>query len=224
MTDQGPNPAQNQPVDPSGQWRWDGTQWVPNVQPEQPAETAVLPPMQLPELPATPTPPTPWYSRRWFLPTLIGVVALLAGVGIGQAGNNPETKTVTQSVASISVSPSPVISVSPSPVVTTVTKMVTMTAAARPSAAAPPPPRPSALAPPPPRPSASAPPPTPRPPTSAAANCDPAYPDVCLHDGIGDYDCAGGSGNGPNYVSGPIRVLPPDPFGLDSNGDGIGCA
>ena len=54
-------------------------------------------------------------------------------------------------------------------------------------------------------------------------NCDPAYPGVCLHDGIGDYDCAGGSGNGPNYVAGPIRVLPPDPFGLDSDGDGWGC-
>jgi hypothetical protein len=56
-----------------------------------------------------------------------------------------------------------------------------------------------------------------------ARNCDPAYPDACLHDGIGDYDCAGGSGNGPNYVRGPIRVRPPDPFGLDRDGDGVGC-
>src|SRR6266508_3435952 len=49
--------------------------------------------------------------------------------------------------------------------------------------------------------------------TSAPArNCDPAYPDACLHDGIGDYDCAGGSGNGPNYVEGPITVRAPDPF------------
>jgi len=62
-------------------------------------------------------------------------------------------------------------------------------------------------------------------PTTAAParNCDPAYPDACLHDGIGDYDCAGGSGNGPNYVEGPIQVLPPDPFDLDRNGDGVGC-
>jgi hypothetical protein len=67
---------------------------------------------------------------------------------------------------------------------------------------------------------AKAPPP---PPTTAPRNCDPAYPDVCLHDGIGDYDCAAGTGNGPNYVEGPIRVLPPDPFDLDGNGDGIGC-
>jgi beta-lactam-binding protein with PASTA domain len=78
---------------------------------------------------------------------------------------------------------------------------------------------------------ASAPPPPPPPPpappspptTRQAGNCDPAYPGVCLHDDIGDYDCAGGSGNGPNYVDGPIRVLPPDPFDLDRDGDGTGC-
>jgi hypothetical protein len=66
--------------------------------------------------------------------------------------------------------------------------------------------------------------PAPPPATTAPRNCDPAYPDVCLHDGIGDYDCAGGSGDGPNYVRGPVRVLPPDPFDLDGNdNDGIGC-
>lgn len=57
----------------------------------------------------------------------------------------------------------------------------------------------------------------------AGGNCDPSYPDVCLQMGIGDYDCAGGSGNGPNYVEGPIRVVGSDPFGLDGNGDGWGC-
>jgi hypothetical protein len=73
---------------------------------------------------------------------------------------------------------------------------------------------------PPPPPTTAPPPPT----TSAPRNCDPAYPGVCLHQGIGDYDCAGGSGNGPNYVEGPVRVLPPDPFDLDGyDNDGIGC-
>jgi len=67
------------------------------------------------------------------------------------------------------------------------------------------------------------PPPTAPPPTAPPSNCDPAYPDACLHDGIGDYDCAGGSGNGPNYVEGPITVLAPDPFDLDRDGDGVGC-
>ena len=59
--------------------------------------------------------------------------------------------------------------------------------------------------------------------SSPRANCDSAYPDACLHDGIGDYDCAGGSGNGPNYIGGPIEVQAPDPFGLDADHDGVGC-
>src|SRR6266542_792427 len=53
--------------------------------------------------------------------------------------------------------------------------------------------------------------------------CDPAYPDDCLQDGIGDWDCADGSGNGPNYVEGPLTVRPPDPFDLDRNHNGVGC-
>jgi hypothetical protein len=63
----------------------------------------------------------------------------------------------------------------------------------------------------------------PPPPTSAPRNCDPSYPDVCLNPNAEDYDCAGGSGNGPLYVEGPISVSPPDPFGLDADGDGVGC-
>jgi hypothetical protein len=44
-------------------------------------------------------------------------------------------------------------------------------------------------------------------------------------DGIGDYVCEGGSGNGPNYAPRGVRVLEPgvDPFGLDRDGDGEGC-
>lgn len=56
-----------------------------------------------------------------------------------------------------------------------------------------------------------------------AEACDPNYVGACLHEGIGDYDCAGGSGDGPNYVSGPIEVVGVDEFGLDSDGDGIAC-
>ena len=46
---------------------------------------------------------------------------------------------------------------------------------------------------------------------------------AALSSGTGDYDCAGGSGNGPNYVNGPIQVGPSDPYGLDADGDDIGC-
>jgi hypothetical protein len=58
---------------------------------------------------------------------------------------------------------------------------------------------------------------------SATPECDPSYPEVCLKTEIGDYDCAGGTGDGPNYINGPIRVLSPDPFELDRDGDGWGC-
>ena len=49
------------------------------------------------------------------------------------------------------------------------------------------------------------------------------YVGVCLKQGIGDYDCAGGSGNGPNYIAGPFRVVGYDEFDLDRDGDGMGC-
>ncbi len=38
-----------------------------------------------------------------------------------------------------------------------------------------------------------------------------------------DVDCAGGSGNGPEYVAGPVDVLGSDIYGLDADDDGVGC-
>jgi hypothetical protein len=46
--------------------------------------------------------------------------------------------------------------------------------------------------------------------------------DPCITPGD-DVDCEGGSGNGPRYVDGPVYVSGSDPYGLDSNGDGVGC-
>jgi hypothetical protein len=51
--------------------------------------------------------------------------------------------------------------------------------------------------------------------------CTPGY-SPCIPPGP-DVDCAGGSGNGPRYVRGPIRVTGSDPYGLDRDGDGVGC-
>lgn len=51
--------------------------------------------------------------------------------------------------------------------------------------------------------------------------CTPGYK-PCLKP-ASDYDCAGGSGDGPKYVQGPIKVTGSDPYGLDSDNDGIGC-
>lgn len=63
----------------------------------------------------------------------------------------------------------------------------------------------------------------PTPTTRPASNCHPSYQGECLRVSIGDYDCAGGSGNGPNYVQGTVRVVGPDEFDLDRDGDGWGC-
>lgn len=59
-------------------------------------------------------------------------------------------------------------------------------------------------------------PPAPSPPT----DCQGYSP--CLPPGS-DVDCAGGSGDGPRYVDGPVSVTGSDPYGLDSDGDGVAC-
>lgn len=56
----------------------------------------------------------------------------------------------------------------------------------------------------------------------AEDGCDPNYADVCVPI-ASDVDCAGGSGNGPEYVQGPLRVVGTDIYGLDRDGDGIAC-
>jgi endonuclease YncB( thermonuclease family) len=58
--------------------------------------------------------------------------------------------------------------------------------------------------------------------TPAGSGCDPSYQGACLNPCASDYDCAGGSGNGP-YYTGPVRVVGPDHFRLDADGDGSAC-
>lgn len=53
------------------------------------------------------------------------------------------------------------------------------------------------------------------------SGCDPNY-SGCVPI-ASDVDCAGGSGNGPAYASGPIRVIGQDIYDLDNDGDGIAC-
>lgn len=51
--------------------------------------------------------------------------------------------------------------------------------------------------------------------------CTPGY-DPCIPPGP-DVDCAGGRGDGPRYIDGPVYVTGSDPYGLDRDGDGVGC-
>lgn len=164
--------------------------------------------------PPTTDPPTtdpPTTAPAATVPSLVGQSAAQARAALAQQGLRVailyRSTTSYPAGTVISQSASPGTGVRPE---TTIVLTV---------AVAPPPP-------PPPPPSRSNPPPAPpstHPAPPPSNNCDPSYPTVCLRDGIGDYDCQGGSGNGPNYVPGPFKVLPPDPFGLDKDHDGIGC-
>lgn len=55
-----------------------------------------------------------------------------------------------------------------------------------------------------------------------AQECHPSYEEQCVPM-ASDVDCAGGSGNGPAYVRGRVRVVGPDVYGLDRDGDGWAC-
>lgn len=57
--------------------------------------------------------------------------------------------------------------------------------------------------------------------TQSSAQCDPNY-SGCVPI-ASDVDCAGGKGNGPAYVKGPVKVIGNDIYGLDKDGNGIGC-
>jgi len=59
-------------------------------------------------------------------------------------------------------------------------------------------------------------------PQEQPSSCDSNYSGACVPV-ASDVDCAGGSGNGPAYVSGPVTVVGNDIYGLDRDGNGIGC-
>ncbi|HET8862594.1 MAG TPA: hypothetical protein VFM94_05025 [Solirubrobacterales bacterium] len=55
-----------------------------------------------------------------------------------------------------------------------------------------------------------------------SSECDPNYSGACLDPYASDYDCEGGSGDGPEYT-GPVVVVGEDHYGLDSDSDGSAC-
>jgi len=65
--------------------------------------------------------------------------------------------------------------------------------------------------------------PAPPPPVEPAPQpqCDPNYTG-CVPI-ASDVDCAGGSGNGPAYVKGPVQVIGNDIYELDKDHDGTAC-
>jgi len=60
------------------------------------------------------------------------------------------------------------------------------------------------------------------PPPVQKASCDSNYTGACVPIDS-DVDCGGGSGNGPSYVYGTVRVVGSDIYDLDRDGNGYGC-
>ncbi|NUT45966.1 MAG: hypothetical protein HOV94_01420 [Saccharothrix sp.] len=164
------------------------------------------------------------HSRRplW----IAGAAAVALFVIIGsivdqQPANKPAALLTTSAPAPTTAEPTTTTTTTTTPTTTTTTP--TTVAAPVP----PPEPQPSPEPVPAPIPEPSpAPNPVPPPPPSPVAQqpapkCHPSYdPCVPIAD---DVDCAGGKGDGPEFVSGPIKVIGPDEYKLDSDKDGIGC-
>ena len=58
--------------------------------------------------------------------------------------------------------------------------------------------------------------------SASAQDCDPNYSGKCVPI-ASDVDCAGGNGNGPAYVDGPVYVVGSNIYELDRDGDGVAC-
>jgi hypothetical protein len=204
-------------------------------------------------IPPTPLPPAPHGSHRgrrravWAGAAVVGLLALAGIVGNDDQAGPARTTTVAAEVtssasagadepASTSSAPTSSTAASTAPSATaragaaggavvvpvertpppTVTRTTTTEAAPTTRAAAPPPAsRTSSRATrtPDPEPEAD--------PAPARSGCDPNY-SGCVPV-ASDVDCEGGSGNGPAYVSGPVRVTGKDVYGLDADHDGVAC-
>ena len=137
--------------------------------------------------------------------TARGAVSLAALLlGISACGDDEATSSDAQSVVTTTSS------TSTTALPTTTSTAPTTTAAL--ATTAPPATQPKATQPPRTAPPATNPP---------APSCHPSY-SGCLDPSSPDYDCAGGSGNGPDYT-GPVQVYGSDPYDLDRDGDGMGC-
>jgi hypothetical protein len=136
---------------------------------------------------------------------VVFVLILFAGIIGGGDEDDPSTTPLAdQPTTTTTVEPPPTTTTTTTPPPTTTT---TTTVPA-------PPPEPVEVAPPPPPPQTQEPEPEP-------AGCDPNY-SGCVPI-ASDVDCAGGSGNGPAYATGPVDVIGSDIYDLDRDSDGVAC-
>jgi hypothetical protein len=134
----------------------------------------------------------------------LGCVALVSGACDG-SGSSAVGAGVAPDVTSAVTSPSTTVA----PVVTTTTAAPTTTTARRVRATTTTTAAPEADA---------------APAASSSGSCHPSYQGTCIPPDVSDADCYPGSGNGPWYVKEDnVKVVGPDVFDLDRDGDGIGC-
>ena len=207
---------------------WDGTQWTQHTAPAVP-----------PVAPAAPTPRSG--PSRGVIGLCVGGVLLTALMIVGAvAAVIPAKRSVTLSSGQVSVSGSPSTEAPPTtevptttftePPTTTTTAAPTTTTTAAPTTTTTAAPTTTTTAPP--RTTTTTRPPVTTTttvagraalaaPSSSSSDCTPGY-DPCIPPGP-DVDCAGGRGDGPRFVTGPVRVTGSDIYDLDSNHDGWGC-
>jgi hypothetical protein len=142
------------------------------------------------------------HPKAWTTAVAVFVVLLLASI---LNNNNEPTRPAAADEATTTVevpTTTPTTTTTPPPPPPTTTTV-----------AQPPPPQPEPTTAQPAPPPAEAPAPQPQ--------CDPNY-SGCVPI-ASDVDCAGGTGNGPAYVDGPIQVVGTDIYGLDRDGNGTAC-
>lgn len=143
------------------------------------------------------------HLKAWIVAGAVVAVLFFAAIANGDeepAASSPPAGETTTTVADLPTTTT-TPTTTPPPTTTTTTTVVQ-----------PPPPQPTTEQPAPPPPAAD---PAPQ------QECDPNY-SGCVPI-ASDVDCAGGSGNGPEYVEGPVRVIGDDIYDLDRDGNGTAC-
>lgn len=237
MTMSSPHPAgwYDDRSRPGWQRWWDGEQWTTHVRHPLPPGQPSQPPPPNPALPPYRSTGVPggWRRPRVLVPAAVGFLAL---VGIAAAVSPPpDTEVVAGSDSSAVTEPEapPSSATTADPTTTAATEapttvttlpVTTVPVTEAPTTTA----VPTTTA----APTTTRPPTTKRPTTAAPATtaavkplvgaCDPNYTGACVPI-ASDVDCAGGEGNGPAFVDGPVQVVGSDPYRLDADNDGIGC-
>jgi hypothetical protein len=191
------------------------------IVPAAPTHTtpASFPAQAMTPAPPVPVPPAPPRRRGLFSshrPAWIAaaVIAVAFFGAVANANDDSSPSVTTANDVATTTTPPPTTT-QPTTTLATTTATIAPTPAPKPQA--PPPPAPKTTTP---KQAAPAPPPPEAQPEPQPA-CDRNY-SGCVPV-ASDVDCQGGTGNGPAYVAGPIRVIGSDIYGLDRDGNGIAC-